>query len=75
MVFSTLTTNVCSFLALLAFPFRTRLPMQLEVLALRHQLTACRRAEPRGIQRVEAGEVIEVLEVGGLHHHYEPRAA
>ena len=33
------------------------------------------RPEPRGIQRVEAGEVIEVHEVGGLHHHYERRAA
>ena len=26
---------------------------------------------PREIQRVEAGEVIEVPEVGGLHHHYD----
>jgi transposase InsO family protein len=31
--------------------------------------------EPRRIQGVEAGEVIEVPEVGGLHHHYERRAA
>jgi hypothetical protein len=31
--------------------------------------------EPRETQGVEAGEVIEVPEVGGLHHHYERRAA
>jgi len=31
--------------------------------------------QPRTIQGVEAGEVIEVPEVGGLHHHYEGRAA
>ena len=31
--------------------------------------------EPRDIQGAEAGEVVEVPEVGGLHHHYERRAA
>jgi transposase InsO family protein len=31
--------------------------------------------EAREIQRVEAGKVIEAPEVGGLHHHYERRAA
>ena len=31
--------------------------------------------EPRGIQCVEAGVVVEVPEVGGLHHHYERRTA
>ncbi|MBU0608421.1 MAG: integrase core domain-containing protein [Armatimonadetes bacterium] len=31
--------------------------------------------EPRETQGAEAGEVIEVPEVGGLHHHYERRAA
>ena len=31
--------------------------------------------EPREVQGAEAGEVVEVPEVGGLHHHYEPRAA
>ena len=31
--------------------------------------------EPREIQSAETGEVIEVPEVGGLHHHYERRAA
>ena len=44
MVPSALTTTVCSFPALLAFPFRTRLSVQLEILALRHQLTAYQRA-------------------------------
>ena len=31
--------------------------------------------EPRDIQSAEAGGIIEVPEVGGLHHHYERRAA
>jgi putative transposase len=31
--------------------------------------------EPRPIQQVILGEVIEIPEVGGLHHHYERRAA
>jgi len=31
--------------------------------------------EPRAAQPAEAGEIIEVPEVGGLHHHYEKRAA
>ena len=31
--------------------------------------------EPRPIQDVSIGEVIEIPEVGGLHHHYERRAA
>jgi transposase InsO family protein len=31
--------------------------------------------EPRPIQETSLGEVIEIPEVGGLHHHYERRAA
>ena len=31
--------------------------------------------QPRRVQSFEAGEVIELPEVGGLHHHYERRAA
>ena len=31
--------------------------------------------EARDIQGPEVGEIIEVPEVGGLHHHYERRAA
>jgi putative transposase len=31
--------------------------------------------KPRDIQDAEAGAIIEVPEVGGLHHHYERRAA
>jgi hypothetical protein len=30
---------------------------------------------PRAVELPEAGEVVAVLEVGGLHHHYERRAA
>ena len=44
MVLSTLTPSVHSFLALLLLPFRTRLSMQLEILALCHQLTVYQRA-------------------------------
>ena len=39
MVLPTLTTTVCSFLALLTLPLRTRLCLQLEILVLGHQLT------------------------------------
>jgi len=31
--------------------------------------------EPRLLQAVNLGEIIEIPEVGGLHHHYERRAA
>ena len=31
--------------------------------------------EPRAIQELGLGEVVEIPEVGGLHHHYERRAA
>jgi transposase InsO family protein len=30
---------------------------------------------PRAIQNADLGPVVEVSEVGGLHHHYERRAA
>ena len=31
--------------------------------------------EPREVQPPNLGKVIEISEVGGLHHHYERRAA
>jgi hypothetical protein len=31
--------------------------------------------EPRGAQLPERGSVVEIPHVGGLHHHYERRAA
>jgi hypothetical protein len=37
-------TPICAFLALLTLPFRTHPSMQLEILALRHQLTVYQRA-------------------------------
>jgi len=39
-----LMAAIPAYLALLLLPFRTRLSLQLEVLALRHQLTVCQRA-------------------------------
>jgi hypothetical protein len=44
MVLPSLKTLVCSFLAPLLLPFRTRLSLQLEILALGHQLTVYQRA-------------------------------
>ena len=47
MVLSDLATSVSSFFHLLLLLFRSRLSMQLEVLALRHQLTVYRRSGVR----------------------------
>ena len=44
MVLSTLTTPICALLALLLLPFRSRLSLQLEILALRHPLTVYQRS-------------------------------
>jgi len=46
-VLATLTDPIRSFLALLLLPFRRRLSLQLENLALRHQLTVYQRSEVR----------------------------
>jgi len=75
MVLSTLVMTARLFLALLTLPLRSRLSLQLEILALRQQLTVYQRGEPRESQDAEAGKAIEVSEVGGIHHHYERRAA
>ena len=40
-----------------------------------HQALAMDCPVPRPVQRPEAGSIREVPEVGGLHHHYERRAA
>jgi hypothetical protein len=40
-----------------------------------HLLLAKDAPEPRAIQEVELGKVIEIPEVGGMHHHYKRRAA
>ena len=47
MVLSTLVMIARPFLALLTLPFRSRLSLQLEVLALRHQLTVFQRSQTR----------------------------
>jgi hypothetical protein len=49
MVLTALTTSICSCLALFLLPFRSRLSLQVEILALRHQLTVCQqsRTQPR----------------------------
>ena len=52
MALPTLTTSICAFLALLLLPFRTRRSIQLEILALRHQLTAYQRAGTRPRTRI-----------------------
>ena len=70
-------------LAFLANSFRSRVSMQLEILALRHQLAVYQRSDRRvkikpdgrAVQAVAVGRVVEIPEVGGLHHHYERRAA
>jgi len=42
----------------------------------RHELALEKDApEPRAIQAANLGPVIELSEVGGLHHRYERRAA
>jgi putative transposase len=46
-VLATLTDRIRSFFALLLLPFRSRLSLQLENLALRHRLTVYRRSEAR----------------------------
>jgi len=53
--------------AFLAF-FRQRTALQLEILALRHQLGVL----PRTVKRPKRPKRPEV---GGLHHRYERRAA
>jgi putative transposase len=40
-----------------------------------HRALAMDCPVPRSVQRPEAGAIREVPEVGGLHHHYERRAA
>ena len=100
--------------------FRSRAEMQLEILALRHQLAVCQRSvkrprlqaadrilwawlskswsawervlvivqpatvvqwrrrkfrEHRPVQPAKSGVVVEIPQVGGIHHRYERRAA
>ena len=47
MVLFTLMTTLCSFLALLTLLFRSRFSLQLEILALRHQLAVYQRSKTR----------------------------
>lgn len=49
MVLPSLTTPICAFLALMLLPFRFRLSLQLEILALRHQLT---RGVPNQVRKI-----------------------
>ena len=55
-------TTLLTFVSVLTAPFRSRLALQMEILALRHQLTV-------------SGSIVEFPEVNGLHHHYERLAA
>jgi hypothetical protein len=66
---------------------RTRAALQLELLALRHQLQVLNRARPRrlrlatdapisrGVEPPTNGRIVAIPEVGGLHHRYGRRAA
>ena len=40
-----------------------------------HQSLEMDAPESRSVQTADEGEVVEVPEVGGLHHHYERIAA
>jgi putative transposase len=40
-----------------------------------HRALAMDSPQPRPVQRPEVGSISKVSEVGGLHHHYERRAA
>ena len=55
--------------------FRSRIALQLEIVALRHQLGVYRRSIRRPVQPPNQGRVFAVPEVDGLHHHYERKAA
>ena len=54
---------------------RSRAALQAEILALRHQLLAKDAPIHRPIQPPAMGRVIELPQVGGLHHRYERQAA
>ena len=55
---------------------RSRAAIQLEVLALRHQLPVLQDTPiPRPITPPGDGAVVAIPMVGGLHHRYERRAA
>ena len=56
MVLSTLVMTARLFPALLTLPFRSRLSLQLEILALRHQLTVLQRTQTR--PRIQAADRI-----------------
>ena len=56
MVRSTLVMTARLFLALLTLPLRSRFSMQLEILALRHQLTVFQRSQTR--PRIQAADRI-----------------
>jgi hypothetical protein len=75
-----------SLLATLRSALRTRAELALESLALRQQLVTLRRSsprpslgkdapEPRAVHPPSVGEIVELPEVGGLHHRYVRKAA
>ena len=73
-----------SLLRLLVSPANVR-DIALENLALRQQLAVFKRKThlslakdapaTRVVQGPEAGEIVEIPQLGGLHHRYERRAA
>jgi hypothetical protein len=64
--------------------FRSRLSMQIEILAVyctyyhawrTHLSLEMDCPEPREIQAADRGRMVKSPEVGGLHHHYQRLAA
>ena len=74
---------VCAFIAFVTTLLRSRLSLQIEIAALRHQLAVYERSARRATHSPRRpytrppgrGTVVELPEIGGLHHHYERSVA
>jgi hypothetical protein len=69
---------IVSLLLTLRVTLRDRAVLQLEILALRHQLHVINRSRPQRLRLTSADRMLWVWpspQVGGLHHRYDRRAA